>query len=164
MGHIVIFPWDIITHLENLWLSPVAALPQEVRRPRLILDLTCIVLNKAVTPQVSHKAVWSKGILKRVIWRILEANPQLVQVYLFKVDLPDAYVCLWVGLKDTPSTDFIIPKRRSEEPQFLGFHLSLLMGFHGSTPFFCVSEETVADMANATIIGRFIEPMYPLEA
>ena len=47
---IVFFSWDDITHLEGLWISPVAALPQEVRRPRLILDLTWSGLNKAVNP------------------------------------------------------------------------------------------------------------------
>ena len=38
------------------------------------------------------------------------------------------------------------------------------MGFNGSTPLFCMSTETFADMANATVLGYYYMPPHPLEA
>ena len=53
-GHIALFPLRAVRHLPKLWLSPLAAIPQRGRKPRLIYDFYWSGLNKAVT-QVAHK-------------------------------------------------------------------------------------------------------------
>ena len=39
-GYIVVFPWENIDHLENMWLFPISELPQEGRNPLFIFYLT----------------------------------------------------------------------------------------------------------------------------
>ena len=53
-GHIALFSLQAVRHLPQLWLSPLAAIPQRERKPRLIYDFYWSGLNEAVT-QVSHK-------------------------------------------------------------------------------------------------------------
>ena len=53
-GHIALSPLRAVRHLTRLWLSPLAAIPQQGRKPRLIYDFSWSGLNKAVN-QVAHK-------------------------------------------------------------------------------------------------------------
>ena len=53
-GHIALFPLRAVRKLPKLWLSPLAAIPQRGRKPRLIYDFSWSGLNDAVT-QVAHK-------------------------------------------------------------------------------------------------------------
>ena len=39
-GHVTVFPLEAVNYLHNLWLSPVAVIPQVGRRPRLIFNFT----------------------------------------------------------------------------------------------------------------------------
>ena len=48
-GHIALFPLRAVRHLPKLWLSPLAAIPQQGRKPRLIYDFSWSGLNEAVT-------------------------------------------------------------------------------------------------------------------
>ena len=50
--------------------------------------------------------------MKRVVERVLVADHRLGPVYLSKVDLEDMYMHLWVRVKDTPATAFIILKKK----------------------------------------------------
>ena len=63
------------------------------------------------------------------------AEPRIRPIYLTKVDLEDAYMRLWVRVKDTPATAFITPNKNRGDEKFVGFHLSLQMGFRNSAPF-----------------------------
>ena len=92
--------------------------------------------------------------LHHIIRRVLMANPRLGPVYLEKVDLADAYMRLWVRLEDTPSVAFLLPRKRPTDEQLVGFHLSLHMGYVDSVPYFCMSTETMEDIANTYMDGR----------
>ena len=95
-GHIALFPLRAVRHLRKLWLSPLAAIPQQGRKPRLIYDFFWSGLNKAVT-QVTHKEAMRFGkALYRVIDCILKAPQELGPTFLNKVDLADAYMRIWV--------------------------------------------------------------------
>ena len=48
-GHIALFPLRAVRHLPKLWLSPLAAIPQRGRKPRLIYDFSWSGLNNTVT-------------------------------------------------------------------------------------------------------------------
>ena len=45
-GHVSVFPWEAVKALHDLWLFPVAVIPQVGRRPRLVFDFTWSRLNK----------------------------------------------------------------------------------------------------------------------
>ena len=59
-GHIIVFPMAAVCNLPKLWLSPVTAIPQVGRRPRIIFDLTWSGLNKATAQEAPEKgnAFW----------------------------------------------------------------------------------------------------------
>ena len=162
-GNIVAFPYDTISYLEGMWISPVTALLKDVRRSHLILYLMWSDLNKDVTTLAPQEAMLLGGILKRVIEHILVADPRLSPVYLIKVDLVESYMHLWVCFEDSPASAFIIPKKKEEDEQLVGFHLAHPMGFRDRAPFFCLLTETVVDMSTATILGRSAAPPNPLK-
>ena len=43
--------------------------------------------------------------------------------------------------------------KKPTDGQLVGFHLSLLMGYVDSAPYFCMSTETIADMENVSMDG-----------
>ena len=96
--------------MPKLWLSPLAAIPQRGRKPRLIYDFSWSGLNEAFA-QVAHKeAMRFRKALYRVIDCILRARPELGPTFLNKVDLADAYMRIWVRLEDIPSVALLVLK------------------------------------------------------
>ena len=77
--------------------------------------------------------------------------------------LDEAYMRLWVRLKDTLSVTFLIPMKNPTDKQLLGFHISLPMGYVDITPYFCMYTENIADMANFSMDGRQVAPPHPLK-
>ena len=55
-GHIALFPLKAVRNLPKLWLSPLAAIPQRGRKPRLIYDFSWGGLNNAVTQVAQEKS------------------------------------------------------------------------------------------------------------
>ena len=135
----------MVHHIPRLWISPLTAIPQRGRTPRLIYDFAWIGLNEAVT-QVTHKqAICFGKSLYRVIDFILAAPPKLGPTFLKKVDLSDDYMRIWFRLEYIPSVAFLVPKATPEEDQLVGFHLSIPMGYVESDTFFCATTATVKD-------------------
>eukprot|EP00957_Ditylum_brightwellii_P006441 488951-Ditylum_brightwellii.AAC.1 len=99
---------------------------------------------------------------KRLVWQITQANPKLGPIQLQKVDLSDAYMRVWLRIKDVPSLAFVVPNLPGKPP-LIGFHLSLPMGYIDSTAFFCITTETVTDLANATWHTAHKALHHPLE-
>ena len=108
-GHIALFPLQAVRHLPRLQLSPLAAILQQGRKPRLIYDFAWSGLNESVT-QVAHKEAIRFGkALYKVIDCILAAPPKLVPTFLKKVDLADAYMRIWFRVEDLPPVAFFVP-------------------------------------------------------
>ena len=162
-GHIDHFPLRAVRHLTRLWLSPLAAIPQRGRKPRLICDFLWSGLNEVVT-QVAHKEAMRSGkALYRVINCILATPPKLGPTFLNKVDLTDAYMRIWVRLEDIPSVAFLMPKSTPEEDQLVGFHLSIPMGYVESATLFCSTTKTIKDCTLDTLSTRHTPPPHHLE-
>ena len=70
---------------------------------------------------------------------ILTAEHRLGPTLLGKVDLADAYMCIWVRLNDITFVAFLVPKYTNSEPQLVTFHLLITMGYVESAPFFCAA-------------------------
>ena len=95
-GHIDLFLIRVVRHIPRLWISPIAAILQRGRKPRLIYNFSWSGLNEAIT-QVVHKEAMRFGkSLHRIIDCILSAPPKLGPTFLNKVDLADAYMRIWV--------------------------------------------------------------------
>ena len=89
-----ISPLDAVTALKNLWLSPIAVIPQVGRRPHLIFDFTWSGLNNISECLAPMEAMRFGGTLLRILKQVLTADLRLWTVYLIKVDLANAYMRL----------------------------------------------------------------------
>ena len=162
-GHIAIFPLRAVRHLPQLWISPLVAILQRGRKPRLIQKFYWSGLNEAVT-QVDHKEAMRFGkALYMVIDCILAAPPKLGPTFLNKIDLADAYMRIWVRLENIPSVTFLVPKATPDEEQLVGFHLSIRMGYVESAAFFCATTYTVKDRTLDTLSMRHTAPPHNSE-
>ena len=135
-GHVAVLTLKAVNTLHNLWLSPVAVIPQMGRRPCLISDFTLIGINNVSKRSDPMEAMRFGGALQRILKQILTSDPRLGPVYLSKVELTDAYMRLWVRMEDVPSVAFLVPKKKSSNIQLVGSHLSLPMGYVDSAPYF----------------------------
>ena len=131
-----IFPLEAVIFLKNLWLSPVAVIPQVGRRPQLIYYFTWSGLNKTSKRLAPMEAMHFGGALQRILKQVLTADLFLGPVYLIKVDLADAYMKLWVMMEDVPYVAFFTPNKNTSDTQLVVFHLSLPMGYIDSAPCF----------------------------
>ena len=114
-GHIALFPLRAVRHLPRLWLFPFTAIQQRGRKPCLLYDFSWSDLNEAVTQEAHKEAMRFGKSLYRLINCILATPPKLGPAFLNKVDLADAYMCIWVILEDIPSVAFLVSKSTPDE-------------------------------------------------
>jgi hypothetical protein len=80
-----------------------------------------------------------------------------------KVDLSDAYMRIWLQISDLPKLAFVVPPHPSDPKPLIGFHLSLPMRYIESTPFFCTTTETAADLIYHSWKFSSLALAHPLE-
>ena len=76
-GHVAVFPLEAVTSLQNLWLSPVAVIPQVGRIPRLIFDFTWSGINDISERLSPMEAMRFGGALIHTLKQVLTAEPRL---------------------------------------------------------------------------------------
>ena len=76
---------------------------------------------------------------------IITAPPKLCPTFLNKGDLANAYMRIWVRLKDIASVEFLVPKATPDEEKLVRFHLSIPTVYIESAAFFCATTKTVKD-------------------
>ena len=81
-GHIAVSPFEAVTSLQNLCLSPVAVIPKVGRTPRLIFDLTWSRLNNISERLSLMEAMRFRGALLRILNKVVASDPRLGPVYL----------------------------------------------------------------------------------
>ena len=70
---------------------------------------------------------------------------------------------IWVLIEDTPSVDFLIPKKIPYSKQPVGFRVYLPMEYVDSVPYFCMVTETVSDLANASMESQHTDLPCPIK-
>ena len=115
-----VFPLEVFTDLQNLWLSLVSVIPQVRRRPRLIFYLTWTGLNDILERLSPMEDMRFGGVLRHILKQFLTADPCLWPVYLSKVDLSDADMRLWVRMEDVLSVNLFIPKKTPSDTHLVG--------------------------------------------
>ena len=96
----MILPCSKVRNIPNLWIIPIGLIPQEGRWPCLIYDYTYIGINNATIWQAYREVVQCGSTLDRLLTKILSSDLQLETVYLSKVDLSDAHMCMWLREDD----------------------------------------------------------------
>ena len=66
-GHVTVLPLEAVNYLHNLWLSPVAVIPQVGRRPRINFYFTWSGLNDVSKRLAPMKAMRFGGALQRIL-------------------------------------------------------------------------------------------------
>ena len=147
-GHVLVLPLSQVWHLPNLWLLPMAAIPQEGRQPHLIYNYSWSSLNAMVEPCALQEAMHFRAALLQILCKILSAEQVLSSVFLSKVNLLDAYMHVWVQPEHLLALAFVVSPLRGNTEPLISFHLSLPMGYMESAPAFCCATKMVVDLAN----------------
>ena len=100
----------------------------------------------------------------RLVQNLLAADPHFGPVFALKTNMSDAYMHIWVRLQDILRLDFLAPSIPSDNDPLVCFHLSVPMGYINSSPYFCCSTKTVADIVNALWEARHDAGPHPLKA
>jgi hypothetical protein len=87
-------------------------------------------------------------VFHRILYVTLEANPRFGPVYMCKIDIADDFYRVWLHPAETPKLGIVLPTRDGEEP-LSGPPLVLPMGWVNYPYFFCLTIETICDLANA---------------
>ena len=167
---------DIIDNLPpKLKVSPVAAVPQKNRRPRIILDLSFPVkvgnrvLQQAVnasTTQTSHPDALSYlGSTMPRILKFMAHAPKEWPIYFSKYDISDGFWRMVVAPGEEWNFAYVLPQREGE-PTRLVVPNALQMGWKESPGFFCAASETARDIAEefAGFTGRMADlPVHKFE-
>ena len=106
--HVAIFPISVIRHIHNIWLSPIAAISQTVRKPRLVYDLSWSGLNKLAKAVAQKDSMRFGKALHRLLDCVLDAVPALGHTHLCKLYFTGAYMRICVQAEDVPSVASLI--------------------------------------------------------
>jgi hypothetical protein len=72
---------------------------------------------------------------------------------LINVDIADGFCSIGVRPPaDVLKLDLAFPTEPDQEPQLVMFPITLPMGWTNSPPIFCMATETIADLANQSIL------------
>jgi hypothetical protein len=160
MGYWTVLPFHAVQHLPHLKLAPAGVVPQRERRPRPIMDYTFNSVNQHSLPLAPTHAMQFGSTLKRLLQRLVYANPDFGAPLLMKVDLADGYYRIPLSPEAALELAVVLPPDQDGE-NLIGLPLSLPMGWGSSPPFFCAFTETGADLANFSSNSTL--PEHPLE-
>ena len=152
-GYWIVLPYAAVRNWENLRVSPIGAVPQRDRRPRLIVDYSFSDLNAETLKLAPAEAMQFGRALQRVLKHILDADPRFGPVYLAKIDIADGFYRVWVQFRDVPKLGVVQPTSHGEPP-LLAFPLTLPMRWVELPPYFTVLTETACNVANARLRRR----------
>lgn len=149
-GYWMVVPYAAVRHWTNLRLSPIGAVPQRDRRPRLIVDYSFSDVNGETVQLAPPEAMQFGRALHRVLKRIVEADGRYGPVYLAKIDIADGFYRVWLQSRDIIKLGVVLPTSPGQPP-LIAFPLTLPMGWVESPPYFTVLTETACDLANASL-------------
>ena len=71
-------------------------------------------------------------------------------------------MCIWARISNVPVLAFLLPKDKDNNPQLIGFHLSIPMGHIESAPLFGAATEMVKYWVINSIHAYGLSPENPL--
>ena len=171
-GFCKIIPWEELklTRPPNLKISPVAAVPQVGRRPRIILDLSFPVyqnidgavtatqqsVNDTTTLHAPKTAVREIGKVLPRLLTYMRDTPAGLHILMSKLDISDGFWRLIVRNEDSFNFAYVLPQRDGE-PIRIVVPSAVQMGWIESPSLFCAVTETARDLAQ-----HFVDAAIPL--
>ena len=149
----MVLPFEAVQHLPNLRISPLGVVPQHERHARTIVDLSFHGVNADTLSLTSLEAMQFGKALRRILQRLVQANPKYGPVHMIKVDILDNVPALGVAFPPAP-----------DGTPLVAFPLALPMGWVLSPPFFLMATKTIADFANQRLACPYQPPCHRLES
>jgi hypothetical protein len=157
-GFARIIEWDAIkaNPPNGLKVSPVAAVPQANRRPRIILDLSFPVrvgaeivrqaVNESTVDGAHQSALRHLGSTMPRIAEFMAHAPSAHPIYWSKYDVSDGFWRMVVAPGAEWNFAYVLPQEEGQ-PTRLVVPSALQMGWKESPAFFCSASETARDVA-----------------
>ncbi|KAI2501864.1 hypothetical protein MHU86_12629 [Fragilaria crotonensis] len=149
-GYWIVLPLAAVEAWPNLRISPLGVVPQQDRRPRLIVDYSFSDVNADTLSLAPKEAMQFGRALQRVISTIVQADRCFGPVHLSKIDIADGFYRVWLQITDIPKLGVALPLASECHP-LVAFPLALPMGWVESPPYFTALTETACDLANAAL-------------
>lgn len=161
-GYWILLPYEAVKHEKGLRLSPIGCVPQDNRRPRMIVDYSFWGIN-VETLKLSPEGAMQFGTAPlRIREALMKANPEYGLVYIYKNDMSDGFYRIRLTASGALKLGVILP-RFEGMPQLVALPLVLPMGWTESPPWFCSFTETIADLTNVELRQNKRAPEHPLE-
>ena len=170
--------WDEINRMRprNLKVSPVALIPQEGRRGRIILDLSFPVYQEvdgvvtATQASVNDTTVLTAPSIPvreigKVLPRLLQYmcdTPRGVHILFSKLDISDGFWRLVVNNTDAFNFAYVLPQPPTE-PIRLVIPSAVQMGWVESPGYFCSVTEAARDLTQHFVNNSVPLPQDPVE-
>jgi hypothetical protein len=156
-GFWTVLPLHAALQLPNLRLSPLGVVPQRNRRSRLIVDYTYSGVNDETARLAPPEAMQFGKALKRVLTKVVHADPHYGPVMLGKIDIADGFYRIGIQAQDIPRLGVILPS--TDDDPLVALPLALPMGWVESPPYFTAVTETACDLINASLRrGETLQP------
>jgi hypothetical protein len=185
-GYAQVITWEELCRLrpENLKVSPLAIVPQQNRRGRMILDLSFavrrgrtrgrkrsrqnkVILQESVndsTVRLAPEAPVKElgNVLPRLLDFMAEVPPE-EHIHFSKMDLADGYWRMVVEHSSWWNFAYVMPSAPGT-PICLVVPSALQMGWNESPAYFCATTESIRDVAQSWINTGTHKPVHPMEA
>ena len=162
-GFWLVLPYREVRELPGLRVSPLGVVPQDGRRPRVIVDYSYWGLNEDTVrlsdPQSMQFGRTNARLQRQLAWH----NPRHGPVAAYKVDISDGFYRVPLCTSGIPKLGVLLPPLLGDQESLVAFPLVLPMGWTESPPFFCKFTETACDLTNSDFRDRVEYPWHPLE-
>ena len=177
-GFCKVFTWEELLQLQpkNLKISPVAAVPQVGRRPRIILDLSFPVYTEvdgvmtiiqasvndttvAEAPSIPVKEIGQ--VLHRLLYYMKMTRAGL-WICFSKLDISDGFWRLVVTNECSFNFAYVLPQPPGH-PIRIVVPSALQMGWKESPGYFCATTEVARDITQYLIDNKVSLPFHPIE-
>jgi hypothetical protein len=171
-GFCKVIPWEELKRLRpsNLKISPVAAVPQVSRCPRIILDLSFPVyqdvdgvitatqasVNDTMALHAPKEAVRKIGKVLPRLLTYMRDTPAGLHILMSKLDISDGFWRLIVRDADCFNFAYVLPQREGE-PCRIVILSAVQMGWVKSPSLFCAVTESARNLAQ-----HFVDAAVPL--
>lgn len=182
-GFAQILEWEAIKdHLpKNFKVSPLAVVPQQNRRDRLILDLSFPVrrqsksnkhrlgavlapaVNDATTVLSPQLPVKELGTVLPRLLAFMQSVPPDEHIVFSKLDLADGFWRMVVPSDDAWNFCFVLPEPGREHNPRIVVPSALQMGWTESPAYFCTATETSRDVVDLLVDSDVLLPRHPME-
>lgn len=142
-------PLQVALQLPHLRLSPLGVVPQQDRRPSLIVDYTYSGVNNETVRMAPPEAMHFGKALQRILRHVVHAHPRYRPAWLAKIDIADGFYRIGLQPVHVPRLGVILPTSGGEP--LVALPLALPMGWVESPPYFTAATETACNLLSATL-------------